>query len=404
MTPIRLFPSAFRVRARPVLTAFVLAAAVASAPQAQATTSDTLGATYTEDSGEGTVEARVVATGIRIPSTLGFLPNGDVLVADRFARTLYVVSVNTGTMRRVRGLPPVWVQQEGREDQGAGIHHVQALSDIGNVHRVLLSYTAVEQGGTVLALDELHLSGDSISARRRVYRSPQPLPGNTDHFGGRFVVRGSDVWLTYGDRFSLRDSAQSLTSPYGKVLRLRLDGTVPGDNPFAGRRDHLGEVWSYGHRNPQGLAVHPVTGELWSHEHGPKGGDEINIIRKGANFGWPRVTYGEEYEGGPVSGGARGAPGLEDPVYYFKPSIAPSDMVFHTGRSMPAWRGNLFLGAMGLRHLSRLVVGRDRVLHEERLLLPRRWRVRALAEGPDGALYLGVDQVGVVRVRLLGRR
>jgi len=185
----------------------------------------------------------------------------------------------------------------------------------------------------------------------------------------------------------------------GKILRVFEDGSIPPDNPFVNAKGALPEIWSYGHRNPQGLAINPATGELWEHEHGPKGGDEINVIRPALNYGWPVICYGIGYDDQPIGDGITEKEGMEQPLYYYVPSIAPSGMEFYTSETIPQWKGNLFIGAMALRHLNRLVIEGDKVIKEERLLVEKKWRIRCVRQGADGLLYLGVDEGGIVRIK-----
>jgi glucose/arabinose dehydrogenase len=185
----------------------------------------------------------------------------------------------------------------------------------------------------------------------------------------------------------------------GKVIRLRDDGGVPADNPFVGKPGARPEIWSYGHRNPQGLAIHPATGELWESEHGPKGGDELNLVKPGRNYGWPVITYGVEYSGATIGDGITQKEGMEQPVKYYKPSIGPSGLAIYNGDRFPAWKGNFFTGALALTHLNRLVVSDGKIVKEERLLSDRKWRVRNVVQGPDGYLYIGVDGGMVLRIR-----
>jgi len=219
-----------------------------------------------------------------------------------------------------------------------------------------------------------------------------------DHYGCRLLLRDGFLFISMGDRLT-RDSAQNLSTHNGKIIRLHEDGRLPADNPFLSTPQARPEIWSYGHRNQQGMDFHPQTGELWIHEHGPKGGDEINIVRPGRNYGWPIITYGEEYEGGPVGKGLTQQEGMEQPVYYYVPSIAPSGMTFYTGEAFAAWKGDIFLGAMAGRHLNRLVIEGNEVIEEERLLEDLHWRIRCVKQGPDGALYIAVDQGMIVRLR-----
>ena len=183
------------------------------------------------------------------------------------------------------------------------------------------------------------------------------------------------------------------------MLRIPLDGAIPLDNPYVNLPNALPEIHSYGHRNPQGLAWHPITGALWEHEHGPQGGDEINIIQAGANYGWPIVTLGEEYGGGAIGEGLTSLPGVTSPQYHYTPSIAPSDMFFYTGDAFPGWKHNLFIGAMAKQHLNRLEIVNNQITHEERILSDLEWRVRMVREGPDGNIYLGIDNGLLIRLR-----
>lgn len=178
-----------------------------------------------------------------------------------------------------------------------------------------------------------------------------------------------------------------------------MDGTIPADNPFVKTAGAHPEIWSYGHRNPQGITFHPQTGDLWESEHGPKGGDEINIIEPGKNYGWPVITYGIDYSGAPIGAGITEKEGLEQPLKYYKPSIGPSGMLFYTGDKIPGWKGNLFIGALALTHLNRLVIKDNKVVQEERIFEEKKWRVRSLKQGPDGFLYIGVDGGMVIRIR-----
>lgn len=199
-----------------------------------------------------------------------------------------------------------------------------------------------------------------------------------------------------GERANAPDSAQSLSADLGKVIRLHDDGTIPTDNPFVKTKGARPEIWSYGHRNLQGLAFQPSTGALWESEHGPQGGDEVNIIKPGKNYGWPVITFGEKYGGGKWGDGITMKEGMEKPAYFYRPSIAPSGMTFYTGDAFPGWKGSLFLGALAYQHLNRLIIRSDTIVSEERLLTSAKWRVRVVKQGPDGLLYLGVDNDGML--------
>jgi glucose/arabinose dehydrogenase len=224
-----------------------------------------------------------------------------------------------------------------------------------------------------------------------IYRQHGP-PSRGNHFGGR-IVQAADgtLFLTNGEHFSDRDMAQTFDNDLGKIVRITSDGAAPPDNPFVNKPGARPEIWSYGHRNPQGLAVNPADGRLWEQEHGAKGGDEINLIVPGHNYGWPLVSYGVNYDGSPVGAGKATMQGVDDPLWHWTPSIAPSGMAFYTGDLFPAWKGSLFNGALKFQLLSRLEIKDGKVVKEERLLQGLNERIRDVRQGPDGALYLLTD-------------
>jgi glucose/arabinose dehydrogenase len=220
-----------------------------------------------------------------------------------------------------------------------------------------------------------------------------PSMRSSAHFGSRLVFgRDGTLFVTQGDRSITegRMQAQKMDSLLGKIVRINADGSIPQDNPFVGKEGVRPEIWSFGHRNVQGAALHPATGELWTIEHGTRGGDELNIPRKGGDYGWPTIAYGVEYAGGPITGGIQASEGMEQPRYYWDPVIAPGGMTFYNGTLFPAWQGSLFIGGLGSQHIARLTIRDDKVTGEERLLedLQPRARIRLVREGPDGALYV----------------
>jgi glucose/arabinose dehydrogenase len=220
---------------------------------------------------------------------------------------------------------------------------------------------------------------------------------STLHFGGRLnFSRDGTLFITQGERSITqgRMQAQNMDSGLGKIVRINADGSIPKDNPFVGKEGVLPEIWSIGHRNVQAATINPSTGELWEVEHGTRGGDEINIARKGKDYGWPTIAYGIEYQGGPITGAIQQQSGMEQPLYYWDPVIAPSGMVFYTGKLFPAWQNSLFIGGLGSMNLVRLTLKGEKVVGEERLLQdlqPNRERIRDVRQGPEGALYLLTD-------------
>jgi glucose/arabinose dehydrogenase len=335
-------------------------------------------------SGETKVQVTSVAKGLEHPWALAFLPDGRMLVTERPGRLRYVT--REGALSDpVRGVPEVHAEGQG------GLLDVALDPAFGENSVIYLSYAEPGPDGTNgTAVARARLDGGQLSEVKVIFRQ-QPKFRSNHHFGSRLVfARDGNLFITTGERNSQRDLAQDLGTHIGKVVRITPDGGVPAGNPFAGREGALPEIWSWGHRNIQGAALHPETGELWTHEHGPRGGDEINVARAGRNYGWPVITYGREYSG-PAIGEGTAKEGMEQPAHWWVPSIAPSGMAFHSGNGQPAWKGQLFVGALAAAQLVRLEVAPDgKVRHEERIAIGR--RVRDVREGPDGALYLAIDE------------
>lgn len=331
-----------------------------------------------------------VVRGITIPYGMDFLPDGRMLVTDRSEGKMYLV--NKGKKEALKNLPEVYGKDQ------AGIMDVLVHPAYAANGWIYYSYSGIRGGDNGTVVERAKLRGNALEDRQVLFTT-FPFYSNGAHYGCRLALKDGFLFLTIGERYSLRDSAQRLGNHLGKVIRIREDGSVPTDNPFVAVAGARPEIWSYGHRNPQGLAIHPETGELWEGEHGPKGGDEVNLVRPGKNYGWPVITYGVEYSGATIGEGITQKEGMEQPVYYYKPSIGPSGMMFYTGDAFPQWKGNLFMGAMALTHLNRLVIENNKVVREERLFEDKKWRVRSVKQGPDGFLYIGVDGGMVLRVR-----
>jgi len=316
-----------------------------------------------------------------------------MLVTER-SGSLSLVDPDGWTRQRVAGVPPVDARNQG------GLLDVVLHPDFADNRVVYLTWSGAGEGGNATHLGRGRLEGARL-ADFQVLFVATPLVDSTKHFGSRLVFdRDGHLFMTIGDRGE-RSRAQDLTDHNGSVLRLQPDGGVPPNNPFAGRRDARDPIWSYGHRNPQGAALHPESGRLWIHEHGPRGGDEVNIPRPGRNYGWPVITYGREYFGPEIGPDAK--PGLEQPVLQWTPSIAPSGMAFYTGDAFPQWQGDLFVGSLKFRLLVRLELDGDRVVGETRLLEDAGWRIRDVRQGPDGLLYLLTDSSHGKLVRLAPR-
>lgn len=339
------------------------------------------------------LEVEKVTDSISVPFGMAFLPDGKLLVTDRPKGSLILVDMDNGEKTLIDGLPLVMAKADG------GMLDIAVHPDFDRNHTIYYSYSTMHEDSTsTMAVDRATLKGTHIVNRERIFTA-LPYYKEPNHFGCRLLLKDGYLFITMGERYFLRDSAQSLANHLGKILRVFEDGSVPPDNPFVKVKGALPEIWSYGHRNPQGLTINPTTGELWEHEHGPKGGDEINIINPALNYGWPVICHGIDYDGKPIGEGIREKDGMEQPLYYYVPSIAPSGMEFYTSDVIPQWKGNLFIGAMALKHLNRLVIKDNKVIKEERLLIDKNWRVRCVKQGYDGFMYIGVDKGGIYRIK-----
>lgn len=343
------------------------------------------------------IEVTTLAGGLTHPWAIAFLPQGDMLVTERQG-ALRHVSAGGAVSAPLAGVPRVAAAGQG------GLLDVALDPGFDENRLVYLSFAEQGEGGSGTAVARGRLAAD-ISALENVeviFRQ-QPKVESRGHFGSRLVFdREGNLFVTMGDRQSarFRDRAQDLSSHIGTIARIRPDGSVPDGNPFAGRSGALPEIWAYGIRNAQAAALHPETGLLWEIEHGPRGGDELNVVRPGANYGWPLVTYGVEYGGGTIGDGLTSAPGMVDPVHQWTPVIAPSGMIFYSGDIFPQWRGNLFVGGLASTALVRLELDGERVVREERLLEPLGLRIRDVAQGPDGAIYVATDEAGGAILRI----
>jgi aldose sugar dehydrogenase len=332
----------------------------------------------------GVVRAETVARGLEHPWGLAFLPDGRMLVTERPGR-LRLVGADGAVSPPLAGVPAVAARGQG------GLLDVALDPDFATTRLVYLSFAEPGEGGTAgTSVARGRLAAAGLVDVTVIYRQ-QPQVRGAGHFGSRLVFgRDGTLFVTQGDRQGYRERAQDLTQGMGKVMRLHPDGGIPAGNPFAGRPDAQPGIWSYGHRNVQGAALHPGTGELWTVEHGARGGDELNVVRAGRNYGWPVITYGVDYSGVRIGEGTARA-GMEQPVYYWDPVIAPSGLAFYTGDRYPGWTGSLFVGSLTPGGLVRLVLEEGRVTREERFLGGLGERIRDVVQGPDGFLYLLTD-------------
>lgn len=333
------------------------------------------------------IKVETFAEGLENPWGLVFLPDGRALVTEREGR-LRIVSPKGKLSAPLSGMPKVDTRGQG------GLLDVAIDPNFTKNKFVYVSFAEPGDGGTNSTAVARGVLTDMGLADVKVIFSQQPKVASNLHFGSRIVFDGKGhMFVSLGERSKeeFRSQAQDLGSDLGKVVRLNVDGTIPTDNPFVGKQGMRPEIWSYGHRNQQGAAMNPRTHELWTDEHGPKGGDEINIVKAGKNYGWPVVSYGVNYDGTPVGRGEKMGPGFVDPIHYWAPSIGVSGMAFYTSDAIAPWKGDLFVGGLAIPKLVRLELDGDKVVHEEALLADLGSRIRTVVQGPDGALYLLTD-------------
>ena len=327
---------------------------------------------------------QVVATGLDKPWAVAFLPDGRFLVTERAGR-MRVVEADGSVGQPLQGVPEVVARGQG------GLLDVVLDTQFEKNRTLYFCYSEPGPGGNSTALSSAQLSADgtSLQSLKRLF-SQQPKFSSNLHFGCRMAQSADGtLFLTLGDRYQRMQDAQRLDNHHGKVVRINTDGSVPKDNPFVAQPGALPEIWSYGHRNLQGAAL-AANGVLWTHEHGAQGGDEINVTRAGRNYGWPVITYGENYGGGKIGDGITVKDGLEQPLHYWVPSIAPSGMAFlNSPRYGRAWQGNLFVGSLKFNYLARLELAGDKVVREHKIEVGQ--RVRDVRQGPDGLLYVLTD-------------
>jgi glucose/arabinose dehydrogenase len=338
----------------------------------------------------------LVVDGLDRPWGMAFLPDGRILVTERGGQ-LRIIGAKGVVSPPVAGLPKV-------DDRAQGGLLGLALDPAFAQNRlVYFSFSEPAEGGlnhTAAARARLSEDGSALTGLKVIFRQTPSLDSQ-QHYGSRLVFgRDGTLFITLGERSRIegRMQAQRLDGTLGKVVRINPDGSIPKDNPFVGRAGARPEIFSIGHRNIQAAALNPQTGELWEAEHGARGGDEVNVVRAGKDYGWPTITYGEEYSGKPIGAGITAKAGMEQPLYYWDPVIAPAGMAFYTGRLFPAWRGSLFIGGLADQRLTRLSLQGERVTGEERLLGELGQRIRDVVQGPDDALYVVTDSGRIYRI------
>jgi aldose sugar dehydrogenase len=332
------------------------------------------------------LRVETVARGLVNPWAIAFLPDGRLLVTERPGR-MRIVGKDGKLSPALAGVPKVFASGQG------GLHDVVLDRGYAQNQTIYFCYAEPADGGARTALARARLVDEATPRLDDVkvfFHQDGPLSSG-QHFGCRIVqTPDNNLYMSMGDHYRSRDEAQNLANHIGKTIRIRPDGSVPPDNPFVGKAGAKPEIWTYGHRNSQGLTRHPATSQVWEHEHGPRGGDEVNILQPGKNYGWPVIGYGVDYSGLKIHKSAQ-QEGMEQPVWHWVPSIAPSGMTFYSGDLFPNWRGNLFVGALAAELLVRLELDGQKVVKEERLLRGLNERVRDVRQGPDGALWLATD-------------
>ncbi|HAR56816.1 MAG TPA: oxidoreductase [Idiomarina baltica] len=333
-----------------------------------------------------TLSLETISEGLNHPWGIAFLPSGDMLVTER-SGTLNIIT-QEGQKTPIQGTPEVVAKSQG------GLLDVNIDPDYADNGWVYISYSEKDPkggNGNSTAVMRGKIDGDKWTQGEVIFRQAPKYESNA-HFGSRLVFSPEGhLFITLGERYSRMQDAQTLDNHHGKIVRIWPDGSIPKDNPFVGNDGALDEIWSYGHRNVQGAAIHPDTGELWTIEHGPQGGDEVNIPKAGKNYGWPTITYGEDYGGGEIGIGTH-KEGMEQPFYYWLPSIATAGSIFYTGDKFPKWKGDLLVTALRGQTIARLDLEEGRVLHEERMLEDATsFRIRDIEQGPEGFLYILTD-------------
>lgn len=345
---------------------------------------------------EAALAHTVVASGLNHPWGLALLPDGRWLVTER-AGTMRIIGADGAKGERIAGLPAVAARGQG------GLLDVVLSPSFATDRMIFWAYSEPRDGGNATSIASGRLSDDGARVEQvKVIFRAMPTYDGDKHFGGALTFApDGKLFLTLGERSDrpMRPQAQDLGSHMGKIIRINADGSAPQDNPFVGRAGALPEIWSLGHRSPQGVVVTP-QGQVWTVEHGARGGDELNLTQAGRNYGWPDAAYGIEYAGGPIGAGATQKDGTEQPVYYWDPVIAPGGMTLYSGAMFPGWNGNLLVAGLREKHIARLVIQNDRVVGEERLLTDLGERIRDVAVGPDGAVWAITDEDNGKLVRL----
>ena len=347
----------------------------------------------TEFDAEGDMKykAELVVDGVDIAWGMVFLPDGSLLYTEQEGKLMHF---DAGKKTIIKNIPEVFYENQG------GLLDLELDPNYAKNKWIYLSYSGNMEkdgngGNTTVVRGKL--DGDQWTQQEILYKAtPNTKKGH--HFGSRLELdRSGDLYFSIGDRGNRDQNPQDIKRDGGKIYRIKPDGSIPADNPFVNQNDAKQAIYSYGHRNPQGMALNPATGEIWVHEHGPKGGDEINVLQSGKNYGWPVITYGINYDDSVITD-QKEAPGMEQPLHYWDPSIAPSGMAFVTGDVYPNWKGNLLVGSLKFTYLNRVVLENNSKVVKEEKLLEGIGRLRNVRMGPDGYIYVSVEQKGIYKI------
>lgn len=317
-----------------------------------------------------------------------FLPNGEQLLVTKKNGTMSIIDLKTKNITEITGVPEVAQVGQG------GLLDIKLHPKFNENRTIFFTFAKNYNGGTGTVLARAQIQGSALQNIKLIFQSDPPGDGGR-HFGSRIVFKDEHIFFGVGDRGD-RHKAQSLKFPNGKVFRIKMDGSIPKDNPFVGKKDAIAAIWSYGHRNPQGIDIHPESNEIYEQEHGPRGGDEINHIKKGLNYGWPKATYGREYWG--LGIGSEKVPGTEQPVKYYVPSIAPSSLMIYSGKMFPQWKNHFFNAALKSQHINIVAINDKKAGPELKIAEDLGERIRHIDEAPNGAIYFSTDSGKIFKI------
>tara|TARA_Y200000002_G_C22672849_1_gene660825 strand:- start:1441 stop:2529 length:1089 start_codon:yes stop_codon:yes gene_type:complete len=338
---------------------------------------------------ESIYSTKIVVPNLKVPWGLAFISENELLITERSGELIYF---KDSIKKIIKGLPKIYVKGQG------GLLDIELHPNYKENGWIYISYSSFndEKKGANTAIMRFRIKNFQIIDEEIIYQA-NPFTKSPNHWGSRIEFDNDGyLYFSIGDRFNRDENPQNVDIDGGKIYRIHDDGKIPNDNPFIENSNSKKAIFTYGHRNPQGMVKHPNTGEIWIHEHGPKGGDEINIIKKGENYGWPRVTFGKNYNGTKITNDTT-LPGLKDPLFYWVPSIAPSGMTFVTSKVYPDWKGNLLVGSLSFQYLERVVLKNEKVIKREKLLEDI-GRVRNVKQGPDGYVYVAIDGKGIIKL------